>query len=586
MLDFIGAVARLLLAIIKSLISNQLLKRFPPAVRPIVRVRQGQLRGVTSTLPNGSTYHYFKGIPYAKPPVGELRFRPPVPIDRFYYPIVDCLVDRSICIQPAAGSFTLGKENGLFLNVYTPARNLPQEEDGQAAANLLPVMVWIHGGGFLSGSGDSFIYDPVHIVQEGVVVVGMNYRLGLFGFLSLPGAGIAGNAGLKDQLLVFKWVQENIAKFGGDPDNVTVFGESAGSMSAYLHYLSPNSRKYFHRVVCQSGVACTSSFFQTDASNKARELAKIFGYNGNDDAKALDVLLKVPAKLLMKHRHDIMTEHEKGLALQMLYRPVIEEELTEDSIITEPPEEILKRYDTIRMPLINGCTNSEGILGLLMIKKRLSEFDQQVERLVPQLLGNPPGLNRTKLGTEIREFYFGNKRIDRNSLIEMCDLMSDNIFFTNTMISAEWIAKYQPNVKHFHYRFTYEGRYSFTKHISKMSQVPGACHGDDIFYLFSPKLLSKLSDDSDECLVRNILIRLWTNFAKFGDPTPDDQCDDQLLGAIRWTPVNPIGKQNQSNAFNLNCLEINTHPKMVCNPCDERIQLWRRILNTYRKDFL
>lgn len=198
----------------------------------------------------------------------------------------------------------------------------------------------------------------------------------------------------------------------------------------------------------------------------------------------LETLTKAPASLLMKHRHDVMSDHEKSLALQMIYRPVIEQEVTETSIITETPEKILKAFDTIQMPLINGCTNSEGILGLRMILKRLDGFNQNVERLVPQLMGELSPDDKQKIGKEIRRFYFGDKKIDKHALNEMCDLMSDNIFITNTMINAEWLAKYQPNVKHYHYRFTYDGRLSFCKRMFNLSQVPGACHSDDIFYLF------------------------------------------------------------------------------------------------------
>lgn len=195
MLEFIKTIVSLLVALLKFTISSQLLKIFPPSTRPVIEVRQGKLRGVTSTLPNGSPYHYFKGVPYAKPPVGDLRFRSPVAIEKFYKPVVDCLVDRSACIQTIIGKLVIGKENGLFLNVYTPC--LPSNEKSDL---MLPVMIWIHGGGFISGSADSFIYDPVYLVQENVIVVTMNYRLGPLGFLSMPAAGIAGNAGLKDQV--------------------------------------------------------------------------------------------------------------------------------------------------------------------------------------------------------------------------------------------------------------------------------------------------------------------------------------------------------------------------------------------------
>ncbi|XP_058827950.1 uncharacterized protein LOC131687876 [Topomyia yanbarensis] len=576
MLEFIKTAFVALVALVKFMISNRLLKRFPPPVRPIVEVRQGKLRGVTSTLPNGSSYHYFKGIPYAKPPVGNLRFQPPVPIDKFYSTVVDCLLDRSMCIQPAAGSFLMGKEGGLFLNIYTPQLPGYDQENPK-----LPVMVWIHGGGFTVGSGDSFVYDPVCIVQEGVIVVTMNYRLGPFGFLSLPSAGVVGNAGLKDQLLVFRWVNENITRFGGDPGNVTVFGESAGSMSAYLHYLSSNSRKYFHRVICQSGVACSESFFQTNAADRARKLAKCLGYEGNDDRQVLETLLQAPAKLILKHRNDILTDQEKRLAMQMLFRPVIEKEFTEDSIITEPPEKILKSFDTLRMPLINGCTSGEGLLGVLMIKGRLKDFDREPDRLVPQLMGSPAELDKSVVGKEIKRFYFGDKRIDKSTLNELSNLMSDNIFITNTMVSAEWIAKYQPNVRHYHYRFSYDGKFSVSKRLFNLSHLAGACHGDDIFYLFKSKMLPSLPESSDECRVRNLLIRLWTNFAKYDDPTPDQ--DDPLV-LCKWSPVETVARD--ADTFNIDCLEINTQSRMIRNPYEQRIQLWRQYLKTYRKGFL
>lgn len=130
----------------------------------------------------------------------------------------------------------VGSEDCLHLNVYTP--HLPK----QSADKKLPVMIWVHGGGFMAGSGDSDFYSPEYIVQEDVIVVTINYRLGALGFLYLPQEGISGNAGLKDQVLAFKWVNENIEKFGGDPNNVTLFGESAGGSSIHIHTLSERSK--------------------------------------------------------------------------------------------------------------------------------------------------------------------------------------------------------------------------------------------------------------------------------------------------------------------------------------------------------
>lgn len=129
-------------------------------------------------------------------------------------------------------------EDCLHLNVFTPS--LPSEPPSETPQ--LPVMVWFHGGGFVTGSAQSSMYGAKHLVQEGVVVVTVNYRLGPLGFLCLPDVGIHGNMGLKDQRMSLAWVRENIKGFGGNPDNVTIFGQSAGGSSVHLHYLSENSR--------------------------------------------------------------------------------------------------------------------------------------------------------------------------------------------------------------------------------------------------------------------------------------------------------------------------------------------------------
>ncbi|XP_053689444.1 esterase B1-like [Sabethes cyaneus] len=581
MFEFVLTVMKVAFSTAAFYLKAKLLKLWPPSDRPIVTVRQGKLRGVTATLPNGSRYHYFKGVPYAKHPLGELRFRPPVPLDAFSTPVVECLVDRSDCIQEDL--FTkrvVGSEKGLYMNIYTPDFTAEVTSEKRK----FPVMVFIHGGGFLAGSGSSIVYNPIYLVQEGVIAIAMNYRLGPFGFLSLPEAGIYGNAGLKDQLLVLKWVKENIVQFGGDPDNVTLFGESAGSISAYLHYLSPNSRKYFHRVICQSGIPSSETFFQTSGSVKARKLAETLGYVGDSDEEALQTLLKAPAAALVKNQHKVLTSEEKRMGVKFAFMPVIEDQLSEDSIITRTPEEIMKTFDTFDMPIIDGCNSGEGILSLFLMSSRIHLGNSEPERFVPQLLGSSEELDRVELGKSIRQFYFGDRPVSKSTYDQISDVMSDNYFITNSLISAEWMAKYQPRIPHYHYRFTFDGRFSFAKRLFNQTQTKGACHGDDCFYIFCPYFLPNLPDNSAECRVRNTFVKLWSNFAKYGDPTPDDSEETNESLGVKWKP---IAKMNEhSNDFSLDCLEIDTNPRMIQNPYPERMKLWRDLLKRYRKGFL
>jgi para-nitrobenzyl esterase len=206
---------------------------------------------------------WFLGIRYARAPVGNLRWRPPVPPRPWEAPR-KATAFRSACAQlPNPGGFSgpSNEEDCLFLNVVTPFRSREDHE-------RLPVMVWIHGGG-LTG-GDAAHYDPSKLVTEGhIVFVSMNYRLNVFGFFSHPELNNeghpAGNYGLMDQQLALRWVQDNIAKFGGDPNNVTIFGESSGANSVWGHIGSPSAEGLFHKAIMHSssGVQGLSTSLQS-----------------------------------------------------------------------------------------------------------------------------------------------------------------------------------------------------------------------------------------------------------------------------------------------------------------------------------
>lgn len=227
-----------------------------------------------------SNYYSFKGIPYAEPPVGDLRFRAPRRHSG-WEGVRDGTVHGFNCpsSSPLSGATN---EDCLFLNVYSP------NVIGRSA-----VMVWIHGGGFTGGSGDSFIYGPDHFMGEDVVVVTLNYRLGALGYLSTEDAHAPGNYGMKDIVLALQWLQQNILVFGGDPNNITIFGESAGGAAVHYLVLSPNAQGLFHKAISQSGSALNPWAFQQNPARHAYQLARSLGITTTSNEEMIAALRNV-----------------------------------------------------------------------------------------------------------------------------------------------------------------------------------------------------------------------------------------------------------------------------------------------------
>ena len=228
----------------------------PPApVTLEIALPDGTIRGVTNGTDAAAVKQYH-GIPYAAAPVGDLRWAPPAPVAQ-WDEVRDAGQPEPACVQPEGNADSFYGQSGfaqsedcLTLNVWTRATT---------EAQTLPVMVWIHGGGLVTGSGSN--YPGELLTRKGVVLVTVNYRLGRFGFFAHPALtaehrrGVSGNQGLRDQIAALEWVQRHIGKFGGDPDNVTIFGESAGALSVSLLQASPLARGLFHRVIAESGGA-------------------------------------------------------------------------------------------------------------------------------------------------------------------------------------------------------------------------------------------------------------------------------------------------------------------------------------------
>ncbi|PSN44744.1 Venom carboxylesterase-6 [Blattella germanica] len=268
--------------------------------------------------------------------------------------------ESDVCIQ--MNPTLQGKEDCLFLNVYTP--QLPV----LAAKNtsLMPVMVWIHGGGFAWGSGNRKLQGPDYLMDENVVFVSLNYRLGAFGFLSLENKDAPGNAGLKDQVMALRWVRDNIKQFGGDPNDVTIFGQSSGAACVHYHMLSPISEGLFHRAISQSGSALSPWAYTRTARKVAFQLGVLLGKNTSEDAVLLDFLRGVsPEKIAEAAMGDLVPQEERDpLGYGPKFAPTKEEvyEDGEEVFLPGEPRELILEGKFEQVPHLIGTTTKDGYM--------------------------------------------------------------------------------------------------------------------------------------------------------------------------------------------------------------------------------
>ncbi|PNF29114.1 hypothetical protein B7P43_G12621 [Cryptotermes secundus] len=318
---------------------------------PQVTVVQGALRGLYLTSRKGRQFVGFQGVPYAKPPLGEMRFKSPEPPES-WVGVREATQYAPICTQRSIFAKQVevaGSEDCLYLNVFTP-----QVDPG----GMLDVMVWFHGGGFVSGAGS--FYGPEHLLDEDIVLVTVNYRLGPIGFLSTGDAAAPGNFGLKDQVAALRWVHDNIEMFGGNPDSVTLFGESAGGSSVHYHMLSPLSRGLFHRGISQSGTAlCTWALAANGSSSyQAKKLAKLLDCPTSPTADLVDCLRTKDARDIIATDKQFM---EWDVDPLIPFKPVVEPIGLQDVFLPAEPLHLLQE-SPLSIPWLTGINSGDGAL--------------------------------------------------------------------------------------------------------------------------------------------------------------------------------------------------------------------------------
>ncbi|XP_073947465.1 juvenile hormone esterase-like [Choristoneura fumiferana] len=485
---------------------------------PIVEISQGKLQGYQKKTLNNKNYYGFMGIPYAKPPTGELRFLAPEPPEQ-WEGVRDATKTCNICAQfDRATQVVIGDEDCLYLNVYTP--ELPNKGKGEGT---LPVMVFVHGGGFMYGDGtDPDKHGPDYLVERDVILVSFNYRLGILGFLSLDCKGAPGNMGLKDQVQALKWVQKNISQFGGDPGNVTVFGVSAGGASVEYLLLSPMARGLFHKALKQSGSSLLHWARNDHMRDVIMKIPQIKENNITDDDKVLQLLKNLPYKDLIKASVAAVaaeTDWKGGILFRFV--PTVEKPGDWEPFIDRSPYELLSRGEFAHVPVVAGFCSREGLLMQFCSPHVLEKFKQN-KKFLDHLPFAVDDAQKAALEAELKSVYSESESRYGEDDEYAIDFFSDIDFIGGVYVSAVLLAK---SIPVYLYEFSYDGKLNYLK--TKLGiKSPGACHGDDGGYIMSSALLPVDNISETDKLVRDRMVAMFTNFAKYGDPTP---AEDGLL---------------------------------------------------------
>lgn len=391
----------------------------------------------------------------------------------------------------------IGEEDCLILNVYTP---LPK---GDA---LLPVMVFIHGGGFRDGSGSPLLYGPNYLIDKGVILVTLNYRVEILGFLCLGIEEAPGNAGLKDQQVALKWVKENIRLFGGDPDKITIFGESAGAASVMYHLLSPLSEGLFNYAIMQSGSATSPWAFQFNPLEAASLFAQQLGYHNNNSKEIYDLFMKTSAHDLMKTR--VPRKRGDIVLSENIFVPCLDKEMPGvKPFINDSPYNLLSRGEYTKVPVIIGFNNEEGLL-FLGKENDTTISEMNVYEALPRNLFFATEKEARETAEKLNETYF---RKEGDIKIKLARFEGDS-GITYPVISAAELFLRTNDKPIYIYKWPYSGLLNVAKFFAGFAKVPGASHADELFYLF--KVAIPLPTSLLETKMINKITSLWTNFAK------------------------------------------------------------------------
>ena len=492
-----------------------------------ISTKNGNILG-KKVFSNDKSHWEFLGIPYAEPPIGNLRFKAPVPVKPLS-DVFEAFNDGNVCMQPRSPfipSEAEISEDCLTLNIFTNNINI---------SHPIPVMVWIHGGGFIGGSKDR--YRMQTLIDQDVILVTINYRLHALGFISFGNNLVSGNMGLKDQHLAIMWVKQNIHNFGGNADQITIFGESSGGQSVQAHVLSPYNSDLLYGAIAQSGSILYLSVETPGIEKKyAKNAAEALGCSDTLDQETLDCLQNVDAADFVKKVSDPdEIQFDPINEVKFSYFPIVDD-YADEPFLPFDPLFALKTGTFNKIPFITGTVENEGVTVNRFHGVYGAEGMDAVEAImVPAQSGIFISLTYGQDDVFRRVALNFYNHSSGASLFEQekpaIDFTTDTQYLSYDQKSAELMSNHVNSVYNFY--FTQKTNRSGIGQWLDLPIEYTPVHGDDEEFLVSIESFEDMvgvADDEKETAMK--MVKYWTNFAKNGSPNTDE--DDELL---HWNKV-------------------------------------------------
>ncbi|KAH8310050.1 hypothetical protein KR044_011677 [Drosophila immigrans] len=479
----------------------------------VVELLNGKIRG----RDNGGYYSY-ESIPYAEPPLGELRFEAPRPYSHQWKHTFDATQPPELCLQWSIlvdeANKLMGTEDCLTVSVYKPMNE---------SRKTFPVVAVIHGGAFMFG-GAAEVGHEMFLANGNVILAKISYRLGPLGFLSTGDADFPGNFGLKDQRLALTWIKENIARFGGEPDNILLFGQSAGGASVHLQLMQPNIKHLAKAAISISGNALDPWAIQQGYKQRAFELANIVGCKDINRSRELKECLK------LKDGKDIVTAVRNFLVIGYvpfaIFGPVVESDDTTDSFLTQHPEDIIKSAKLAEIPWLISYTKEDGGFNAAMFlekqsngKELIEELNTRWTELAPDLMFYRQTMNSTEqmdnYSNDLKKGYLGNRSFNLDSYWDVQRMFTDILFKASV---AKLMILYKKHSRSPLYAYIYDNpsKIGLAQWLARRTDFNfGTVHCDDFFLMFGTQPDSTLT--SDERAISLHFIQMIEGFAQSSD---------------------------------------------------------------------